>query len=40
MLRNIPRIRDVEAMLELLARLGVKVEWRDENVVAAPAPTR
>src|SRR5215211_2441575 len=33
-LRNIPRIRDVEAMLELLARLGAGVEWRDENVIA------
>jgi UDP-N-acetylglucosamine 1-carboxyvinyltransferase len=33
-LRNIPRIRDVEAMIELLKRLGVKAEWRDENVVA------
>src|SRR5918995_4706621 len=37
MLRNIPRIRDVEAMLELLRRLDVKVEWRDENVVALKA---
>jgi len=36
-LRNIPRIRDVEAMLELLRRLDVKVEWRDENVVALQA---
>jgi UDP-N-acetylglucosamine 1-carboxyvinyltransferase len=36
-LRNIPRIRDVEAMLELLRRLDVKVEWRDENVVALMA---
>jgi UDP-N-acetylglucosamine 1-carboxyvinyltransferase len=36
-LRNIPRIRDVEAMLELLRRLDVKVEWRDENVVALRA---
>ena len=36
-LRNIPRIRDVEAMLELLRRLGVEVEWRDENVVALQA---
>jgi UDP-N-acetylglucosamine 1-carboxyvinyltransferase len=36
-LRNIPRIRDVEAMLELLRRLDVKVEWRDENVVALHA---
>src|ERR687897_2803371 len=36
-LRNIPRIRDVEAMLELLRRLDVQVEWRDENVVAISA---
>jgi UDP-N-acetylglucosamine 1-carboxyvinyltransferase len=36
-LRNIPRIRDVEAMLELLRRLDVQVEWRDENVVAIRA---
>jgi UDP-N-acetylglucosamine 1-carboxyvinyltransferase len=33
-LRNVPRIRDVEAMVELLEGLGVQVEWRDENVVA------
>ena len=33
-LRNIPRIRDVEAMIELLKRLGVKAEWRDENALA------
>jgi UDP-N-acetylglucosamine 1-carboxyvinyltransferase len=36
-LRNIPRIRDVEAMIDLLVRLGVKVEWRDENVVSLRA---
>src|SRR4029453_17981601 len=36
-LRNIPRIRDVEAMLELLRRLDVETEWRDENVVAIRA---
>ena len=36
-LRNVPRIRDVEAMIELLVRLGVKAEWRDENVVALRA---
>src|ERR687897_1792772 len=36
-LRNIPRISDVEAMLELLRRLDVRVEWRDENVVALKA---
>src|SRR5947207_3541776 len=33
-LRNIPRIRDVEAMIELLTGLGVRVEWRDDNVLA------
>jgi UDP-N-acetylglucosamine 1-carboxyvinyltransferase len=36
-LRNIPRIRDVEAMLDLLEHLGVEVEWREENVVALTA---
>src|SRR3954462_8736933 len=33
-LRNIPRIRDVDAMLGLLRAMGVRSEWRDENVVA------
>jgi UDP-N-acetylglucosamine 1-carboxyvinyltransferase len=37
LLRNIPRITDVEAMLELLSGLGVKVEWRQESVVALNA---
>src|SRR6187200_1425833 len=32
--RNVPRIRDVEAMLAVLAGLGVSVEWRDDNEVA------
>src|SRR5436309_8607731 len=32
--RNVPRIRDVEAMVRLLEHLGTRVEWRDENVVA------
>jgi UDP-N-acetylglucosamine 1-carboxyvinyltransferase len=36
-LRNIPRIRDVEAMLELLSGLGVTSEWREEGVVALDA---
>jgi len=36
-LRNVPRIRDVQAMLELISLLGVSVEWRDENVVALRA---
>ena len=33
-LRNIPRIRDVEAQLDLLRALGADVEWREDNVVA------
>ena len=36
-LRNIPRIRDVEAMLDLLRGLGATAEWRDDNVVAVTA---
>ncbi len=32
--RNVPRIRDVEAMLEVLAGLGVTVAWRGPNEVA------
>ncbi len=32
--RNVPRIRDVEAMLELLELLGVTVEHRSEHSVA------
>jgi UDP-N-acetylglucosamine 1-carboxyvinyltransferase len=36
-LHNVPRIRDVEAMLELLADLGVKVDWRAENTVSLQA---
>ncbi len=34
---NVPRIRDVEAMLELLADLGVRVERRGGNTVALQA---
>jgi UDP-N-acetylglucosamine 1-carboxyvinyltransferase len=36
-LRNVPRIKDVEAMLGLLEGIGVRVAWRDENVVALNA---
>src|SRR3954470_22082188 len=36
-LRNIPRIRDVDDMLGLLAGLGVEVEWREDNVVSLRA---
>lgn len=36
-LHNVPRIRDVEAMLALLADLGVEVQWRERNTVALRA---
>src|SRR4051794_12544442 len=32
-LRNVPRIRDVEAMLELLEHLGVEIESREDNAL-------
>jgi UDP-N-acetylglucosamine 1-carboxyvinyltransferase len=32
--RNVPRIRDVEAMLRVLRGIGVSAEWRDDNEVA------
>src|SRR3954463_15384191 len=35
--RNVPRIRDVEAMLRILEGLGVRVEWRSEHEVALQA---
>jgi UDP-N-acetylglucosamine 1-carboxyvinyltransferase len=31
LVRNVPRIRDVESMLALLERLGVRVEWVSDN---------
>src|SRR5215211_2538368 len=31
--RNVPRIRDVEAMLRVLRGLGVRADWRDVNEV-------
>ncbi|CAN5437687.1 UDP-N-acetylglucosamine 1-carboxyvinyltransferase [soil metagenome] len=34
---NVPRIRDVDSMLELLRGLGVKVEWTGENQVRLQA---
>src|SRR4051794_23580814 len=36
-LYNVPHIRDAEAMLDLLADLGVKVDRRDENTVSLQA---
>ena len=34
LVRNVPRIRDVEAMLEILTAIGVDVSWRGPNEVA------
>jgi UDP-N-acetylglucosamine 1-carboxyvinyltransferase len=34
---NVPNIRDVQSMLELLERLGVKVEWTGDNEVKLQA---
>src|SRR5256885_15098550 len=31
--RNVPRIRDVEAMLSILRAIGVEVSWRGANEV-------
>src|SRR4051795_1613358 len=36
-LHNVPRIRDAEAMLALLADLGATLEWRGENTVVINA---
>jgi UDP-N-acetylglucosamine 1-carboxyvinyltransferase len=38
-LHNVPRIRDVEAMLALLADLGVEIERRDGNTLVLHAKT-
>src|SRR5271167_270267 len=32
--RNVPRIRDVEAMLNILRAIGVEVAWRGPNEVS------
>jgi UDP-N-acetylglucosamine 1-carboxyvinyltransferase len=37
LVRNVPRIRDVESMLGLLERLGVRVAWIGENEVRLQA---
>ena len=37
MLRNVPRISDVETMLELLASLGARVEWIAPGEIAVNA---
>ncbi len=37
MLHNVPRIRDVETMIALLADVGAEVEWTGENEVRVQA---
>jgi UDP-N-acetylglucosamine 1-carboxyvinyltransferase len=37
LLRNVPRISDVETMTELIEMLGARVEWRSANTVAIDA---
>jgi len=37
LVRNVPRIRDVEAMVAILERIGVRVEWHGLNEVAVCA---
>src|SRR3954454_24827595 len=37
-LTNVPRIRDVEAMVELLADLGADAEWTAANEVRVVVP--
>src|SRR3954452_15757508 len=36
-LHNVPRIRDTEAMIDLLAALGTRVQWRDGHTLSLQA---
>ena len=36
-LSNVPRIRDVEALIDLLVDLGADAEWREEHTIAVRA---
>src|ERR671931_1377692 len=36
-LRNVPRIRDVEAMLRILRGIGVSADWHDDHEIAVCA---
>lgn len=36
-IRNVPRISDVQAQIELIADLGARADWIDDNVVAIRA---
>src|ERR1700722_4755170 len=41
LVRNVPRIRDVEAMLDILRAIGVDVAWRganEDSLCAAKVP--
>ena len=37
-LRNVPRLRDVEAMLELLRALGARADWHDDHTLRIDRP--
>src|SRR5271167_4057291 len=37
LVRNVPRIRDVQAMIEILTAIGVDVSWRGPNELALRA---
>src|SRR2546430_17583300 len=37
-IENVPRIRDVETLIELLRGLGVQIDWAGDHAVAADAP--
>ncbi len=37
LVRNVPRIRDVQAMIEILLAIGVSVDWRGPNELALRA---
>src|SRR5204863_7519644 len=37
-LQNVPRIRDVQTMIELIADLGADIEWTGANEVRVHAP--
>jgi UDP-N-acetylglucosamine 1-carboxyvinyltransferase len=38
-LQNVPRIRDVEVLVELVQSLGVRVDWKDRNTLEIHAKT-
>src|SRR5215212_7586096 len=38
-LENVPRIRDIETLVELVRSLGVSIDWADRNVLHVHAKT-